>query len=150
MNLEHKLLHLYIFIKTLFNMFIKPLSNWGPLAASHSVGDFRFYYPCGGIWSRQCRQNLSLSLSLSQQSSQTAVSVRWFLLYEFLLPGNAERPEGFLSFFNPSILSLSFFPVCNVSFVFLLFPCAMALLSCAAPIFTHLFYFLFFLLSFPF
>lgn len=126
-------------------MFIKLFSNWGPLAASHSVGDFRFYYPCGDVWSRQCnRQNVSFSLP--QLSTQAAVSVRCLLLYEFLLPGNAVRPEGFYLFFLIPPSSLYNFFVCvlqYVSFCFPLFPCAMALLSCAPAIFTHPFYFYF-------
>jgi len=34
-------------------------SSWGPLAGPHNVGDFRFYYTCGDIWSTQCNINMN-------------------------------------------------------------------------------------------
>lgn len=80
LSLTKTLLYTYIFIKTLFSMFIKPFCSRGPLAAPNNWADFRFYYPCEDIQSQQCGANQTHThrrSALVFLTAQTLIRSRW-------------------------------------------------------------------------
>jgi len=57
-----------VFIFSLFSMLIKLFFSWEPLGDPQNVGDFRFYYHFGDIWSLQYKQKLTQTHTTCCQS----------------------------------------------------------------------------------